>query len=104
MSKRKFTLPVRDEPPKPISLATIGRGKHMTVAAKSAMLRELKDLGYIPEDQAISERPFVRARQEAATRRTPFGPLMIHKESQNCKRVKYVPSPEPTGNAIHRNV
>ena len=78
MVKRRKT----DAPRKPINLLEIGGGKHLTLAAKSAVLTDLKALGYIPQDQACSARQITRCRKEAATRSTDFGRLIVHKEFQ----------------------
>ena len=49
------------------------------MAAKSAILKELKDMKYLPPDLAVSRSRIAAARSEVANRETPFGPLLIHK-------------------------
>ena len=62
----------------PIRILGLG-GKNVSMAAKSAILKELKGLRYIPENLAISSRTIARARKEVAQRTTPFGRLLIYK-------------------------
>ena len=62
----------------PIRILELG-GKNVSMAAKSAILKELKDLRYIPENLAVSARTIARARKEGAQRNTPFGRLLIDK-------------------------
>lgn len=63
----------------PIDVLTLGSGKRCSMAAKSAILKELKDMKYLPPDLAVSRSRIAAARSEVANRETPFGPLLIHK-------------------------
>lgn len=61
----------------PINAFMLGRGHRVSAAAKEAILNNLKALRYIPEDVATSTRTMRRLRNDAASRNTNFGPLII---------------------------
>ena len=63
-----------------IHVLTLGAGKHVTQAAKAAILADLKALRYIPDEVAISVRSMSRARADVANMDTRFGKLVINKK------------------------
>ena len=55
----------------------LGRGKKISIAARSAVLQDLKAQGCIVVDVGISPSALGAARKELAQRKTDYGPLLI---------------------------
>ena len=73
----KHGLPTSDdEPPKRIRVLELGGGKYVSFSVREAILKDLKELGCIPPDLAISRRRMQAARKETAQRDTPYGRLL----------------------------
>ena len=71
----------KDQPSsKRLKVAELGRGHYISLSAKAALLQDLKDLKYIPEDVACSRFSLAAARKEAANRQTRFGKCIISRE------------------------
>ena len=62
-----------------LDVAALCRGKRITTAGKAALLTELKQLQFLPEDQATSNRTLHRARTELASRTTLYGPVVCNR-------------------------
>lgn len=63
-----------------IRILPLGGGKHVSTNAKLAMLKDLRDLGVIPEDMRLTRWQIEKEKQEIISRRTPFGPLLQERE------------------------
>jgi hypothetical protein len=100
MSKRKAEAhPIpnsKAKDPRPrIDILALGGGRYVSAAAKSAILRELKDLGYLREDQACSSSRIRDLRRDVADRRTRFGKLLIDRNFQTTSGVEAFPVQNP---------
>ena len=79
----------------PINVLELGSGRKMTLAVKAALLQELKDLRYIPDDVACSRGSMIDARKAVAARRTPFGQLLMKRTFMTDDGPKEYPVQNP---------
>ena len=101
MPKRKAAHDARiatDADPKPpINILALGRGKSVSMSAKAALLHDLQELQYLPEDQAVSARRIAALRKSVGQRNTEYGRLIVMRTFETIHGPVEYPLQNPLG-------